>query len=328
MMDNSQFCGFIFLSFVKRIGGIIILFLLLMDFPAYSGEQIPLSISFEFQIGFVAGQTSEYVFENDKCISRLDWDENYSPYIKFDVQVLAWNYFISTAITSLIPDKSGSMQDYDFLNSGSTSPSHYSKHDAYLDKHIIVFAGTGYIFKIFNNLTLSPVVGIEYQNRKWTAQDGYLQYPVYGSVWTGAEQKQSVNGPVISYEQMFYYPHAGMEIIYMMNQMFDISCEGAYYPKIHVETIDNHFLRSVSFYDIMNNGFGYKVGIGLLFFPNRNVENLSYGLNFSYSYFSAMEGNTSSAAIGISDGTFNIDEGYSSGTKSDLWTVSLSVIMN
>jgi outer membrane protease len=305
----------------------IIFLILIFKFSVYSEQQNRLNISFEFQAGFVNGNTREYVFENDKCISRLDWDEKYSPYFAFEAKVYFLNVLFFGSIASVIPDKCGYMEDYDFLISGSDTPSHYSKHDAYLDKHIITSTGLGYNINIFNRLSFIPFAGFEYQNRKWSAQDGYLQYPVGGSAWTGLESKQAVKGSVISYEQMLYYPYVGMEIVFSINEMFDFSCEGAYYPIVNVETIDNHYLRLKSFYDTMENGIGYKAGIGLIIYINRAEKSPAYGLNISYEQFSVMNGSTSSCIIGVTDDTYMVDEGYGSGTKSGLWIASLCVIV-
>ncbi len=311
------------MSIVKNI---LFLFFILSTALGNAQTYAKNSIDVEFQSGYVSGQTSEYVFEGDKCISRLDWDENFCPYIGIIFKLNVYNILFDLGITNLIPEKSGKMRDYDFLISGSNDISHFSEHDAYLDKHFTADAGVGYVFRI-SEILIVPLFGYEYQNRKWSAQDGYLQYPVDGSAWTGAEPAQGVSGTVISYEQMFYSPRIGVELILNSKGVLSIALEFYVLPSLHVETMDSHFLRLKQFYDVMDEGVAYKAGGGIIYHPSSNAENLFYKLQLSYEHYSAMKGTTSSGDIGISDGSLTNDDGYGAGMEAKLWDVSFSMIL-
>ncbi|MDR0706348.1 MAG: hypothetical protein LBF60_00535 [Treponema sp.] len=43
------------------------------------------------------------------------------------------------------------------------------------------------------NWRIAPSAGFACRNRKWTAQDGFLQYPASG-LWTGEDPKQELYG--------------------------------------------------------------------------------------------------------------------------------------
>ncbi|MDR2052200.1 MAG: omptin family outer membrane protease [Treponema sp.] len=153
--------------------------------------------SFEAAGGVLSGATHEYVYEGDKCISRLDWKDSAIPIVSFSGQAALLGAFFRMKMSSAVPVQNGIMEDYDFLVAGSDEPSLYSKHDAYLDKYFDSSVVLGYDLRL-SNWRIVPSAGFSYRNRKWTAADGFLQYPVSG-LWTGEEPKQEVYGPVISY---------------------------------------------------------------------------------------------------------------------------------
>jgi outer membrane protease len=93
------------------------------------------------------------------------------------------------------------------------------------------------------NWRIVPSAGFVYRNRKWTAADGFLQYPVSG-LWTGDEPKQEVHGPVISYEQALWFPVITLKAGYTLKNCFLFSAGGSLYPVMWGDTIDNHLLRS------------------------------------------------------------------------------------
>jgi outer membrane protease len=145
----------------------------------------PLDTTFAFDIGVLTGTTREYVYEGDKCISRLDWKDNAIPVLSFSVQAALFGAFLRLGINSAVPVQSGTMEDFYFLVAGSDEPSLYSKHSAYLDKYFDGSLTLGYDLHI-SAWRLTPSASFTYHNRKWTAQDGFLQYPESG-LWTGGE---------------------------------------------------------------------------------------------------------------------------------------------
>jgi outer membrane protease len=292
--------------------------------------------SFDIGGGLKGGMTKEYVYEGEKCISRLDWADDSVPVLTFAGQAefpnmretLSPKLFMRAALTTAVPVKSGAMEDYDFLIPGSTAPSLYSKHDAYLDKDITFDFWMGAIFR-FWNWKLVPSVGMSYTNRKWTAQDGYLQYPASGP-WTGDEPKQGVSGPVISYEQALMYPFVSLSAGYTVKNRIAFTLTGSISPFLIGETVDSHFLRSVRFYDtfkggdFFSDGFAWTAGLSIQYYPVSQKQ-LAFFIRGGYKGISNLTGSTASGKTSLDDGTLVTDEGYSS--KIAYYAVNVSVGM-
>jgi plasminogen activator len=283
-------------------------------------SQTNLSFSFVSEIGILNGKTYEYVYENDKCISRLDWKSTATPVIFFSGKAMFLGAFLQLGMTSAVPVKNGTMEDYDFLNAGSNEPSLYSKHDSYLDKRFDTFITLGYDLCLMN-WSITPSAGFAYRNCKWTATDGFLQYPLSG-LWTGEEPKQDLYGPVITYEQALWFPVLTLKVTgYAQRKRFLFSLSGSLYPFIWGDTIDNHLLRSKQFYDTMREGLGGNIKISFEYNLG-NKEQIILKISAGYENI-ALKGNTAMRQTGISDDKLIITEGYTSRMENGQWMLAL-----
>jgi outer membrane protease len=301
-----------------------VFFAAFVAFAALSGTAplLALDVSFTFDAGLLTGTTREYVYEGDKCISRLDWQDNAVPVVSFSGEAALGGVFLRLEMTTTIPVRCGIMEDYDFLVAGSDEPSLYSKHDAYLDKYFAGAVTLGYDFRI-SDWRITPSAAFAYRNRKWTAQDGFLQYPVSG-LWTGEEPKQHVYGPLISYEQAVWFPAVGLEAGYLLKRRFLFSVSGNLYPVLGADTVDNHLLRSVQFYDTMREGFGGNINITFQYLFG-GTERIALKVRAGYETID-LKGNTAMRETGVSDGILLVTEGYGSRMKSGQWTVTLGFV--
>jgi outer membrane protease len=279
-----------------------------------------LDFTFETSGGILTGKTSEYVYEGDKCVSRLDWQDNVVPAVLVSGKVDFFGVFLRLGMLSAVPVQNGTMEDYDFLVAGSDDPSLYSKHDAYLDKYFDGSIALGYDLHILN-WRIIPSAGFTYRNRKWTAADSFLQYPVSG-LWTGEEPRQEVYGPVISYEQALWFPTIALELdYYVLKDRFLFSVGGSLYPVMWSDTIDNHILRSVQFYDTLREGFGGNINIGFKYYFGDN-ERLALQVSVGYEKI-GLKGNTAMKETGVSDDKLVVTDGYGSRMESGQWLVIL-----
>jgi hypothetical protein len=285
---------------------------ILLSFIAFSAAADG-NIRFTFSpaSGVCTGKVEEYVFEGDKTISRLDWQQYAVPMIAASGSLSIYNAFFKATVLSALPIQCGIMEDYDFLNSDPAVISQYSHHDVYLDKRFDLSAETGYQFSI-SKFSITPGTGITYRNHKWSARDGYLQYPV-GGAWTGNEEKEQVSGNSISYEQADILPFISLKAGYEITPVWEIMLTGSVYPYMIIYTLDSHYLRNKQFYDSMKGGFGFTAG--------GSIRYKSISLNITYEYLSAMNGTTASGIIGITDSGLTVDSRYGAGTDSSLWTV-------
>ncbi|MBQ9239391.1 MAG: omptin family outer membrane protease [Treponema sp.] len=232
--------------------------------------------------------SSEYVFENGKMISRLDWKQYASPVMNASATLSFFGAFVRCSVLSALPMKCGSLDDFDFLLAGSSLASQYSHHSVYLDKRFDFCAETGYAFTV-GRYTLSPYAGVLYRMQKWAAYDGYLQYPTSGA-WTGAELKQQMSGNIISYEQSLLLPQLSFRAACAVSETWHITAWFSAVPYAVVNTLDSHFLRSKQFFDSLRGGFGFSAGAA--------VSYKKFSASVLYEWLSIKDGTTHSSAIG------------------------------
>ena len=291
---------------LSRKNSLIFFFLLMKGIFLFADEESILDYSIITFFGIKNGSVNELVYENENQISKLVWDQSMSPQFGIDINFKIWRFFIKTQQINSIPIKSGYLEDFDYLTSNANEISHYSKHDSYLDKDF----------------------SANYQNRKWSAQDGFLQYPlIEGNPWTGNEPKQSLTGTVISYEQSLWYPYFGLENIVHINSSLFLGILAFYYPYVSIDSLDSHFLRSKQFYDIMRDGSGVKIEGWLVIMPFKTQKSVGIKIAANYENFSSY-GNSSTNNIGINNNKFIQSDIVSSGTKSTLFSYSLGFIFN
>ncbi|MDR0457268.1 MAG: omptin family outer membrane protease [Treponema sp.] len=186
----------------------------------------------EISTGVGVGRTNEYVYKGNKEISRLEWKENLIPILIVNNQFDIFNFIINANILSGLPlaIKNGIMEDYDYLIDNSNALSNYSEHDLYTDKHLNMTFQFGYSFGL-GHFKLSPLVGFSYYTRKWSAVDGYLQYPINNNdEWTNNTPKSNVAGTGISYEQVIKSFSLGFRSDYTFGENFNISLNAFFYP--------------------------------------------------------------------------------------------------
>ncbi|GMO33870.1 MAG: hypothetical protein Ta2F_09840 [Termitinemataceae bacterium] len=302
----------------------LVLLVLLICCSAYPKDSFFGNI--EFSTGIICGTSNEYVMQHDKTISRLDWEENWIPVISVGGQINVFNFFAGGSLNYGIPRKSGILEDYDFLLEDSNAISHYSRHDAYLDKDFAVSIKTGYTVKV-RKWQFAPAIGFLYRTRKWTGTDGYTQYPSDGGAWVGNESKQQVIGTVICYEQSIKHVFASIKIAYTINSNFEVNLDGNFYPYIWAQSLDSHFLGAKQFYDNgMNGGIGGTIGISGLYYVNTTKNRFAVKLNVAYETIGKLKGDTASSSIGATDAVMTNNDGFDSKMASHEWRISAVVV--
>ncbi len=267
----------------------------------------------------------ELVFEGDKQISKLVWQQYLDPSIRITYNARLQSLFLKAQYTSSIPIKSGILENYDYLSS-TDAITHYSNHNLYLDKNFSLQGQLGYMFNFVDVYALKPFVGFTYQNRKFSAQDGYLQYPeISGDEWNASLEKDSVTGVVILYEQAIMYPYVGIDNLFFVDTCM-ISVYATYLPYVYVDALDSHILRLTQFYDEMRGGYGFTVGTAVSF-PLGEKSNIGLKVGFDYEYFNSY-GTTSSNVIGINDAEFIVSDNATSGTKNSAYRFIFGVVIN
>lgn len=255
-------------------------------------------------IGFSFSKIDEYVYKNTIKESQLEW-KNFKPFIGIDVLCAIRNFFIDLKVQSAIPVTLGNITDKDFLISEENVVSMFSSHDLITDKDYSFNVDLSYKI-VFPFLELGLGLSSVYSNIKMEAIDGYLQYPIGSNIWTGDENKEYINGAVISYEQSRFL--LGLLAFFQKKvSVFSFVLTGVFYPLVRVNCIDNHFLRSVQFLDFMKSGFSYSIKSDCIW----NI-NEKYKLFFSFDFiYLKANGTTCINPLGIIVyETTELDENY------------------
>lgn len=309
----------------RKLKKIIQIFLLLLCSKSFCSSDFQWNIS--VGLGIKSGESDELVFENGKKISLLKWENPYLPQINIKNQMELNNLVFNMEYATGVPLKTGKLKDYDYLTGNIGSISHFSEHNLYVDKNYSINTDLGFKIECKEIINIVPFIGVSYLNCKFSAQDGYLQYPlVSGSSWTGEEEKEKLTGTVISYEQSIFLPLFGVKFCLKPNKKIQIGIEGSYYPFIRANTLDSHFLRQVQFYDIMKDGKGGKIELWFITYPFKMNSDIKINVSFLYEKI-VCKGQTSSAKIGTDSTGFVITENTSSGLDSSNFCISVGMIL-
>jgi hypothetical protein len=279
-----------------------------------------------FSAGLIFGNTNEYVFEGDKAISVLNWQEETLPAVNFTGKLYIWRFFLDVTLLYALSLNfvNGKMEDYDYLIEGAVS--NYSMHNLYTDKHNNLSLKLGYKF-IYKNFALEPCAAFSFYTRKWSAVDGYLQYSESGDeTWNENMPKENVSGTVITYEQSIWFPSVGFTVSYAVNGRFTVSLNALIHPYLWVQAIDSHFIRLKQFYDTMEGGPGYRFELSGLYYPNKTNKDIAVTISAGYEKFNLIKGKTSLSVIGRGGGSVPISN-YQSGADGSMFTANVGIVL-
>lgn len=252
------------------------------------------SIDFSFKlsplIGFSFSNVNEFVYNNNVKSSQLEW-KNYKPLIGIDADCSINNIILDFKVQSSIPVALGNVTDKDFFETEAISM--YSYHNLVTDKDYSFEVNLFYKF-IFSFFSMGLGLSGIYSNIKMEATDGYLQYPSENNEWTENISKDYLNGTIMSYEQSRSMAGLSFFIEKEINY-FSFALTGYFYPLIRIDSIDNHFLRSIQFIDSMKKGFSFKIKQNINWKIN---EKYCLSFNADFNYLEA-KGNTCINPLGI-----------------------------
>ena len=212
---------------------------------------------------------------------------------------------------------SGSVIDKDYFISGSNMGkiTKYSEHKLITDKDYRFTLDLWY-YLFLNKIVLSFGLSGGYSNFKFESDDGFFQYPKDDTEpWTGNEEKIFLNGTAITYEQQRLY--GGIGFVFSNNwnntNKFNFNIKIIWYPFLKIDAIDNHFLRSAQFCDLLHdNASGLFTALS---FSYELSKSFSLKFNTSYQFFKA-DGLTKTSPIGIiTYSTSDADKSISIGTE-------------
>jgi outer membrane protease len=225
--------------------------------------------------GMMYGVARELVYSVYKSesglLSELDWDLRPLAYAKAALTVNAGRGFVASVDVRLgIPAKTGLMTDSDWKNypyNGSTAKTHYSQNDCFSERAILLDSQIGWQFPLAGWITLRPFVGFDFMEFKWSARDGYYEYPPEGkppyTPWYSGENHLPMSGVSIVYQQTWFIPAAGVEAKLRFGNDLSASVAFAFSPVLFCNDLDDHIFARYAFYDYSWGGFMLEPKVSL-----------------------------------------------------------------
>jgi len=284
--------------------------------------------SISTSVGVLLGTAKEFVYTGGYTLSELDWSLSPVVYYGSRLTISTRNGFEALMeVKSGFSGLSGSITDSDYLN-GDGVKTHFSKHDCYTERAISLDVRAGWPAIATPGFVVSILGVLDALDYKWSAQDGYLQYPTETAApytpWSESTTKKSIVGTGIIYEQGYLALGMMVDARFKLGTAMNGAIGLGFSPIALCSDIDNHLFTGVDYYETMSGGYMLhaEASIDLQIRP---TSHLSFG--GSYRQIQGLIGDTkmvyTSAPIEDSSGTRPPD-GYTR-TFSNSAGASLSV---
>lgn len=248
--------------------------------PGSAFGQNALSISTSTSTGLLYGMGYEYVYNQQVSAnyrnSELDWP--FAPLfytgaaLSLDTRI---GIFARLEVKEGLPVKTGTMTDSDFLN-GDGVRTHFSQSDGYAEHALLLDVTLGYDLPL-GAFSVGAYGSFSYMDFKWSARDGYYQYPTSGydyyfdssgnlvhgtdTPWTAEETKTPLYGTGILYEQAHLIGSVGLRASYRPINALSLGAHFSFSPLAWCFTQDNHELRLINFYSTLSGGIMIEPGL-------------------------------------------------------------------
>ncbi len=312
---------------IKKISALSLCVFLSFFISLFSQEKPVYHFNLETNLFLQTGTVDELVFEYGEQISKLVWQQFVTPGVNITYNASLNDALFKFQFQTAIPMQSGLMEDFDYLGADKDVVTLYSRHRLYVENSYFLKTHFGYDFEILPTYKLQPFLGITFQQRKFSGEDGYLQYPIPEGPVTEDTPKNELTGPAISYEQIILYPYVGLENVFLLESCI-LTLHASFFPYVYVDAMDNHYLRDppIQFYDQMRGGYGLLVGTSF-YMPFKQSSEYGLKVGFDYEFFEAY-GITSTNNIGSKYSDFVVSQNASSGTRSNLYRLYIGFVIN
>jgi outer membrane protease len=289
--------------------------------------------------GIIYGVVQEFVYSTyinqPYTVSELDWDLKslYTANAALSMR-MANGFAASLSVQLGIPWKTGFITDSDWLNyeyNGDPTKTNFSKHDCFAERAVLLAAQAGWEIPLAGWVTLEPFLAFEFMDFKWTARDGFLQYPPgwFGSGPTKPYPDAStdvvvpVSGTSIIYRQTYYIPAVGLSAKIRSGSTSG-ALSFAFSPLVFCNDVDNHEFAGFDFYDTMSNGILLEPKISLEWRMGKS----RLSLDVSYRHIGGLIGNTTKVAIGPGHVPGQVADTYPNGAGASYDAMNVSLGFN
>lgn len=229
----------------------------------------PDSVSVDASLSVLNGKSSEFVYDDGKKGSQLDWKIQNTPIVKMGIvwDANSWLTLNANGWTTLA-SAGALMDDYDWFEPGQHHWSDWSHHPATR----LNFANqfdlnmTGWFLK-GENYQLGVMLGYKETRFSWSAIGGHFSYD--NGKYTGDIPR---NQKGIGYKQKYRTPYLGLSGKYIY-QNFDIIAQFKYSPYVEGKETDRHYLRNITFKEKATNQKYYSgvINVGCNITPQARV---------------------------------------------------------
>lgn len=228
-----------------------------------SGSLAALSFSAAPTSGVLFGTAHEYVYDQsvstNYVLSELVWGFQPIYYYGVDMALASPEGFtLRISAKSGVPGLSGTIEDSDYLY-GNGVKNLFSESQNYTEQALMARLQAGYAFHVSSGFSITPLLSLDYMDMKWSAQNGYLQYPMLNAngvypPWSSSLPKTPIYGVGIIYQQQYFIPAVGLETTLRPMEKLAIDLSVAYSPIIIARAVDNHLVRQFTTTDTFNRG--------------------------------------------------------------------------
>ena len=286
--------------------------------PSPAGaDGLPFTITTGARFGAFYGVANEYVYNQllspNYKNSQLVWP--LAPMffsgaaLSFDS---AFGLFATLDVRQGFAGVAGTMTDSDFLN-GDGVRTHYSQSSSYAERANLLDVRAGWDFLRDSGLKVGAFLAFSYMDLKWSARDGYYQYPTSGqpysgsgptyvpgnlNPWSPSETQTPIYGTGIIYETAYAGGSVGVRAGYAFSSILSIDGSFAFTPLLSAATEDNHVARQLDFYSTLNGGFMIEPRVAVTW---TFLAAASLRLEVGYRYAWNLRGDLTEVNTGTSD---------------------------
>jgi outer membrane protease len=263
-----------------------------------------LAFSVRTSSGIAAGLARESVYDLGARagyhLSQLDWQLQPLFFARTELEIRAGSGLTaSLAVASGIPAWSGTMTDRDYLNYDGVV-THFSSHDCHAEQALFVDLRGGWLFAPSSEYSLEPFLAVSAMRLRWSARDGYLQYPPEASgpytPWDPSASSTRVHGTSVLYAQDALYPSVGAALSIHSPGSPDVTLSLSVSPFVLLADTDNHLLRQVDFHESFAGGFAVEPGLAVLW---RLSDRTRVDLDLCYRHIDGLIGDSYEIGTGV-----------------------------
>ena len=268
--------------------------------------------------GVILGVAREFVYSGSYVVSELDWPLLPAVTVNGALTMTTKVGFVASLEAQVaVPTPSGTMTDSDFLN-GDGVKTHYSQSNGNVAGAIVLTTQAGWAIPLYTGdaiTELVPFIEFEYMQFKWTASDGYLQYPTQTAPpytpWSPSTPMTPMYGTGIIYTQTYLIPAFGIKgsIHVVRNLTMDVSI--ALSPYLWCFDTDEHIFRMTKFQDNLHGGIMIEPRLSTTL---RVTPSATLALDALYRHIAGLLGDT--YAVGMGAPGFPTTSDYPPGTQS------------